>query len=193
MFLRLMARKNDEREIQKLVGSKAAKDKKMNQKIFLFLTLFFLNGCASVVPKFPSLTTPEKPRTVYNWNEEVVTEPKVVKTGEGEFIVQRTEKRLSAGLDTTPRRVGFMESIGGFIAGLSFWIFALIFLGFILAPGATIGFLFKKYLQYKNAMKQTVAAIKEAKAVDSQVLHDALKARQTTDTKKIVGNLKADL
>ncbi len=160
-----------------------------------FLGLFILGlcGCASVMPKFPSLVPPEKPRTVYNWNEEMITEPKVIKTGEGEFIVQRTEKRLSAGLDTTPKKIGFIERIGNFIGGLSFWIFALIVLALILAPGTTIGFLFNKYQQYKNAMKQTVAAIKEARAVDSQALHDALKARQTVETKKIVGNLKADL
>ena len=160
-----------------------------------FLGLFILGlcGCASVVPRFPSLAPPEKPRTVYNWNEEVVTEPKVIKAGEGEFIVQRTEKRVSAGLDTTPRKVGLPERIGSFIAGLSFWIFALIVLGLILAPATTIGFLFNKYQQYKNAMKQTVAVIKEARAVDSQALHDSLKTRQTVETKKIVGKLKADM
>ena len=161
--------------------------------VFLGFTLLGLCGCASVMPKFPSLAPPEKPRTVYNWNEEVITEPKVIKTGEGEFIVQRTEKRLSAGLDTTPKKTGLVERVGNFIGGLSFWIFALIVLGLILAPGATIGFLFKKYAQYKNAMKQTVAAIKEARAVDSQALHDALKSKQSVDTTKIVGKLKADL
>lgn len=161
--------------------------------VLLGFTLLGLCGCASVTPKFPTLQPPDKPRTVYNWNEEVVTEPKVVKTGEGEFIVQRTEKRLSAGLDTTPRKVGFVERIGNFIGGLSFWIFALIVIGLILAPGATIGFLFKKYAQYKNAMKQTVAAIKEARAVDSQALHDSLKTKQTVETKRIVGKLKAEL
>lgn len=152
-----------------------------------------LCGCASIVPKFPSLTPPEKPKTVYNWNEEVISEPKVIKAGEGEYVVQRTQKRISAGLDTTPRKVGLPERIGGFIAGLSFWIFALIVLGLVLAPATTIGFLFNKYRQYKDAMKQTVAAIKEARAVDSQALHDALKARQTTETKRIVGKFKAEL
>ena len=146
-----------------------------------------------MTPRFPSLTAPEQPQTVYNWNEEVVTEPKVLKAGDGTVVAQRTEKRLSVGLDTTPKKVGFIERIGNFIGGLSFWIFALIVLGLFLAPGATIGFLFKKYAQYKNAMKQTVAAIKEAKAVDSQALHDALKSKQSVDTKKIVGKLKADL
>lgn len=165
---------------------------KMRYLLFSF-SVFFLSGCASVMPKFPSLAPPDKPRTVYNWKEEMVTEPKVIKTGEGEYIVQRTEKRLSADLDTTPEKVSFMERIGSFIAGLSFWIFALIVIGLVIAPGATIGFLFNKYAQYKNAMKQTVAAIKEARAVDSQVLHDSLKSRQTVETKKIVGKLKADL
>ncbi len=165
----------------------------MKKLVITAICLFGLCGCASLTPKFPSLAPPEKPRTVYNWNEEVITEPKVIKTGEGEFIVQRTEKRLSAGLDTTPKKVGLAERVGNFIAGLSFWIFALIVLGLILAPGATIGFLFKKYAQYKNAMKQTVAAIKEARAVDSQALHDALKARQTVETRKIVGRIKAGL
>lgn len=159
----------------------------------LLFCLFVFSGCASIAPKFPSLTPPDKPKTVYNWKEEVITEPKVIKAGEGEFVVQRTEKRLSADLDTTPRKVGFMERLGDFVAGLSFWIFVLIILGLVIAPGATIGFLFKKYAQYKNAMKQTVAAIKEARAVDSQVLHDSLKTRQTVETKKIVGKLKADM
>ena len=165
----------------------------MKRRIVLLLTLFLLSGCASIVPKFPSLSAPDKPRTVYNWNEEVITEPKVIKAGERQFIVQRTEKRISAGLDTTPRKVGLPERIGVFIAGLSFWIFALIVLGLILAPATTIGFLFNKYRQYKNAMKQTVAAIKEARAVDSQALHDALKSKQSVDTKRIVGKLKAGL
>jgi hypothetical protein len=160
---------------------------------FLSLSLLSLCGCASMVPKFPSLAPPDKPRTVYNWNEEVITEPKVIKAGEGEFIVQRTEKRLMAGLDTTPRKVGLPERIGGFIAGLSFWILALIILGLVLAPATTIGFLFNKYQQYKNAMKQTVVAIKEARAVDSQALHDTLKLRQSAQTKKIVGQFKAEL
>ena len=165
----------------------------MKYKTILFLVLLLLSGCASVIPKFPSLTPPDKPRTVYNWNEEVITEPKVIKAGEGEFIVQRTEKRLTAGLDTTPRKVGLPERIGGFIAGLSFWVFALIVLGLILAPATTIGFLFNKYQQYKEAMKQTIAAIKESRAVESQALHDALKSRQTVETKKIVGKIKANL
>ncbi len=167
----------------------------MKMRYLLFSAwVFLLAGCASVTPRFPSLTAPEKPRTVYNWNEEVVTEPTVIKTtGDSAVVVQRTEKRLSVGLDTTPKKVGFIERIGNFIGGLSFWIFALIVLALIIAPGATIGFLFKKYAQYKNAMKQTVAAIKEARAVDSQVLHDALKSKQSTDTKKIVGQIKASL
>lgn len=159
----------------------------------IVLSIFLLSGCASVVPRFPSLTPPDKPKTVYNWKEEMITEPKVIKAGEGEFVVQRTEKRLSADLDTTPHRGGFMERLGDFVAGLSFWIFALIVLGLVIAPGATIGFLFKKYSQYKAAMKQTVAAIKEARAVDSQALHDSLKVKQTVGTKKIVGKLKADM
>lgn len=165
----------------------------MKKSIIAVICLLGLSGCASAV-RFPSLTAPEKPHTVYNWNEEVVTEPKLIKTaGDGAVVAQRTEKRLSVGLDTTPKKVSFIERIGNFIGGLSFWIFALVILGLILAPGATIGFLFKKYKQYKNAMKQTVAAIKEARAVDSQALHDALKSKQSTDTKKIVGQIKAGL
>lgn len=167
----------------------------MRKTIIMFLgfTLLGLCGCASVAPKFPSLQPPEKPRTVYNWNEEVITEPKVIRAGDNEVVVQRTEKRLSAGLDTTPRKMSFSERIGNFIAGLSFWIIVLIVVGLILAPGATIGFLFKKYARYKNAMRETVAAIKEARAVDSQALHDALKSKQSVDTKKIVGKIKAGL
>lgn len=42
-------------------------------------------------------------------------------------------------------------------------------------------------------MKQTVTAIKEARAVDSQALHDSLKTKQTVETKRIVGKLKAEL
>jgi len=42
-------------------------------------------------------------------------------------------------------------------------------------------------------MKETVAAIKEAKAIENTELHNALKDKQSVETKKIVGQIKTDL
>lgn len=160
--------------------------------IFLLLTLVTLSGCA-ITPQFPNLNRPERPKTIYGWQEEFVSTPQVLTGIDGKnYVSNKTEKRLSINLDTTTKKPGFFQRVGGFFGGLGFWLIVLLVLGLVFAPGITIPFLLAKYHQYRNAFKQTVAAIKESKAVDeNQKLHDALKSRQDDSTKKLVGELKA--
>ena len=158
---------------------------------FLLLTLVTLSGCA-ITPQFPNLNRPERPKTVYNWQEELVSTPQVLAGTDGKnYVSNKTEKRLSINLDTSTKKAGFFDRVGGFLGGLGFWMIVLLVLGLVFAPGITIPVILGKLFQYKNAFKQTVAAIKESKAVDENPkLHDALKAKQDDATKKLVGILK---
>jgi len=97
------------------------------------------------------------------------------------------------GLETTPRKLTLGEKIGNWFSGLSVVAIIALVVGLVLCPGATLAWLVKLLFKWKTAMKQTVAAIKESKAVENLELHNALKDKQSIETKKIVGHIKANL
>lgn len=160
------------------------------KNIFLIITvLIFMAGCAPI--SFPKLPTPKKPETVYNWNEKTTTKPKAVVYGDKIVVVEETERTLQVGLETTPQKLSFSQRIGGWISGLSFIAFLGLIVCLVLAPGATLAWLVKLLFKWKKAFKETVVAIKEAKAVDKDPeLKNILNAKQSIETKKIVDEIR---
>ena len=163
------------------------------KKVFMILALAFLiTGCAGL--PFPRITTPKKPDTVYNWTETSRTTPKAVITDGKVVVVESSEKTLQVGLRVSPKQLTFTERIGNWISGLGLLGIILLIIGLIVAPGATIGFLFKTARKWKLAMRETVIAIKESQAAkEHEKLKASLKDKQSTTTKKMVGNMKAEL
>ncbi len=148
-----------------------------------------LTGCAGV--RLPRLATPKKPETVYSWSERTRTTPKAVVVGNKVVVVEESEKTLHVGLEQTPRKLTFGQRIGNWISGLGILGILLLIAGFILAPAATMGFLVKFLFKWKRALRETVLAVKEAKAIDKNAeLKNLLAAKQSNSTKKIVDDIK---
>ena len=92
-----------------------------------------------------------------------------------------------------PRKT-LIQRMGSWISGLSIIAVLLLGLGFILAPSTTVLFLLGLLRKWKLAFKQTVFAIKSSQAVnDNETLHNELKSKQSVVTKKLVGDIKAEL
>lgn len=162
------------------------------KKIFIILMMnLLLAGCAGI--PFPKITTPKKPETVYNWREEVTKTPKVIVADDKTYVVEEIKKTLQVGLETTPRKLTLGEKIGNWFSGLSVLVIIVLAIGLVLFPGATLAWLVRLLFKWKMAMRETVAAIKESKAVENVELHNALKGKQSVGTKMIVGQIKSNL
>ena len=160
--------------------------------LYISILLLFITGCSAIA--LPKLTTPKKPETIYNWNETSRTTPKAVITNGKVVVVEETERILSIGLEQTPRKLSFAQKIGNWISSLSIIGVILLIAGLILAPGATLGFLVKTLFKWKKAFRETVIAIKEAKAIDEDPdLKNALKDKQSLETKKLVDDIKRSI
>jgi hypothetical protein len=159
----------------------------------LSLMVFLLAGCAMSIP-WPSLRGPERPKTIYNWEERQVSNPVVLTEKSGkQYVAYQTDKQLIAHLDSTPRKVGLFERIGSFIAGLGFWIILALIIAFVIAPAGTIVFLFGQFKKYKTALVETVTAIKQSKATENPAVKQALVDNHSPETRTIVGQIKAAL
>ena len=163
----------------------------MKKIIIISAAVLLLSGCAGI--PFPKITTPKKPETVYNWREEVTRKPRAIITDDKTYVVEETKKILQVGLETTPGRLTLGEKIGNWFSGLGVLAIIALVVGLVLCPGATLAWLIKLLFKWKRAMRETVAAIKESKAIENAELHNALKDKQSVETKKIVGQIKADL
>ena len=164
----------------------------MNKIIVLTLMLGFLLGCAPIT--FPKLSTPKKPETVYNWQEKTSTRPKAVVCGDKIVVVEDTDRTLQVGLETTPQKLSFIQKIGNWLSGLSFIAFLALIACLVLAPGATLAWVVKIAFKWKKAFRETVVAIKEAKAVEKNPeLKNTLNAKQSVETKKIVDEIRREI
>jgi len=163
----------------------------LRKMIMISAVSLLLAGCAGI--SFPKITTPKKPETVYNWREEITKKPRAIIADDKTYVVEETKKTLQVGLETTPGKLMLGEKIGNWFSGLSALAIIALIIGLVLCPGATLAWLVKLLFKWKRAMKETVAAIKESKAVENAELHNALKDKQSVETKKIVGQIKADL
>lgn len=159
----------------------------------LFLA-FILSGCASL-PFFPNLHEPNRPKTLYKWNETETRTPVAVgKDAEGNIqVVDKVERTVSANLDTTPGKKTLGQIIGGWIAGLSISGLIFIVVSLVFFGGAPIVWVVGKFFKARAALKATVAAIEQMNAEDKEKLKIKLAQTQDTKDKEYVAKLKAEI
>lgn len=162
------------------------------KKFALLLLLISVSGCSAI--RLPSLSTPKKPETVYNWAERERVIPRMLVNGKGEtYVANETERVLSVGLEQTPAKMTFIQRVGSWISGLGMVAIIGIIIGLVVAPGATIAILVTVVKKWKRALRQTVLAIKDSGALhNDNLLRNALSDRQEEGTKKIVAGIKAE-
>jgi hypothetical protein len=161
----------------------------MKKTVLLLALVPLLSGCALL--KLPGMPTPKGPQTVYNWQETVTKKARPVKIDDKIFIVQDEVKELIVGYEKVTPKKTFIEKIGSWISGLGMIGFVLLVIGLVLAPTATIGFLFATLRKWKNAMRETVSGIKESRLIDKDNgLKASLTDKQSTKTKLLVDSIK---
>jgi len=167
----------------------------MKKKYLVYLVILgslLISGCGGF--SLPIMPTPKQPQTVYNWEEIQTSSPQAICVGDEVYVVNSTEKTIKVNYEKQEKQLTFMGRLGAWIGGLGLIGVILLIVGLVLAPGATIGFLFSTLAKWKSAMKQTVSALKTANVVnENKELKEALKSSQSVQTKKIVGDIKAEL
>ena len=164
----------------------------MRKILIPIILCLLLSGCGGF--RLPNLVTPKQPRTLYNYRETLSTTPKAVVFNGKVVVVEDTKKEVIVNYEKQEKQLTFIGRIGSWISGLGLIGFILLIIGLALAPGATIGFLFSLLGKWKRALRETVSAIKESKIVDSnREVENSLRAKQSKETRKIVGNIRAEL
>jgi len=163
----------------------------MIRKICMLLVIVLVSGCSPI--RLPGLPTPKKPEKAYSWKETVRTKPRAVMIDANRaVVVEETEQTLTVELEQTSRKTSFGQRVGGWISGMGILGILLLIAGLFLAPAATMGFLVKQTFKFKNAFRETVLAVKEAKATDNMNLKNSLSAKQSNTTKKLVADIKRE-
>ncbi|MBI3990629.1 MAG: hypothetical protein HY350_00620 [Candidatus Omnitrophica bacterium] len=132
------------------------------------------------------------------FREETVITPVAFQSGNKVVVSQEVHKIKESNESKESKvktpRLTFMQRLGNWLGNLSiFGIIGLIIAIITTHGGALIG-LVKWGLKFKKALKETATAIKEAKAVENNnVLEQALKEKQSTETKQLIGKMRATL
>lgn len=167
----------------------------MKKRICLMIIVFgiLLSGCISL-PLIPS-PAKNKPQLIYGWKEERKTTPNFALGHDNKPIVFSTEEQsVEVSYEKTIPTKSLAQKIGGWISGLGTLALVGIIIGLVLFPGATITILIKQVFKWKSALKQTSRAIKEVRLQEkSERLEETLKTYQSDKTKKLIGQIKADI
>ena len=161
--------------------------------ILCLICLTFLSGCITLNP-FTSIR--DEPRSQYEKESESTITPRFAVNEKTGKVTKAYEKRKYSRTSKVKEeiRYGFFKRIQMRIASMGALAFIILIAGVILFPSVVISWLSKRVVAIGNALKQTVKSIKESNAKDTDIaLHDSLKINQTEKTKKIVGNIKAEL
>ena len=144
--------------------------------------IIMLSGCSMLKIPFIGNSTPKyKLQKNYEWEYFKDKNAGVVY----KKIVKNTDKIV-------PEKT-FIQKIGAWIGGLTLLGIIAVSLGWI-SPAVIALFLWKVGLRWKRGFVETAIGIKQAQAVnENEKLHNELKAVQSKQTKKLVGQVKAGL
>lgn len=101
------------------------------------------------------------------------------------------QQTVEVGYERREKPLSWWQKICNWMANLGiFGILALI-AAFFIAPGATIGFLFKEKAKIMTALKQTVKGIDDSQVVkNSPAVAQALSAAQDNKTKALIDDIQ---
>ncbi len=111
-------------------------------------------------------------------------------------LTEKTEERETTyNKETKEPSLTWWQRMCRWFGSLGTFGIVLLIAGMLLCPGVTIGFVVRLIRRLKNALRETVKAVKESDAVShvDPVLHDALSSNLSRTSKVLVGRIKAQL
>lgn len=161
----------------------------MKKYLILILTVLVLSGCGLI--NFPQINAPKKPDTTYNYEQTFEKNPTAVAIGDKIVVVEQQKQRVTAGFVSKEKPLSWWQRFCNWLGNLGFIGLAAVVIGLFVAPTGTMAFLYARYAKFKKALKQTVDGIKEARAVESNVvLKESLSSKQDSDTKMLIDDLR---
>lgn len=159
-------------------------------KIILIAFAIMLSGCASMNPFHAIANPPSEPKKMGSWEQ--TSEPVFVGTIDGKTVVANKTTYRATAEESTPR-LTIGQRIGSFFSNLSFVGILFIVLSLLFFGGAPIVWVARKYFDAKNALKNTVKAIKEIPTDKFEAIAPTLSANMDKKDKALIAKIKASL
>lgn len=156
----------------------------------MVLMALLVSGCGFL--NFPSLNAPKPPDQVYNYRQDITTEPRVVQIDEqGRSVVFTAQHQsIEVGYERKDKPLSWWQRLCNWLGNLGIFGILVLLASLFIAPAGTLGWIWKQYQKYKKAMTQTVWAIEESKAVDNNQVKAALASNHDNETKKLVDDIR---
>lgn len=163
----------------------------MKRVFALIILVLSLSGCGAI--SFPQLNAPKPPEQVYKYHQTITTEPRVVQTNDkGQSVVFTAQTQtVDVNYDRKDKPLSWWQRFCNWLGNIGMLGLVGLIVALVIAPGGTMLWLWKQYMKFKKAFTQTVDAIDESKAVQTNVnLKTALSAKQDNDVKALVDDLQ---
>lgn len=115
------------------------------------------------------------------------------KAGKAVAVGTATEKIYDTGMESTVPKPTLGERIGAFFASLTTWGLAFVGVSLLFFGGAPLVWVARKYFVMKQALKNTVAAIREADNETYEKLKPKLAAAHDKQDRQVIDKLKTEL
>lgn len=160
------------------------------RKIALLLLVLGTAGCGAL--QFPTINAPKPPEQVYKYSQTIEKQPQVVQTPDGKSYVWESQKQtVDVNYEKKEKPLSWWQRFCNWLGNLGIIGILLLVGALVIAPGGTMMFLWKKYQQFRKAFTQTVKAIDDAKAVETNpALKQSLSARQDNSVKALVDDIQ---
>lgn len=153
-------------------------------RALILVAALFLGGCGTLT--FPDLIPKDPIKKDYSKTVEKGCVPLYAKKPDGteEYRGQACKERYVLNKNWGGEKVGFFGKLFGALGNLTIWTIIAFALFFILSPTAALAWLRSR--QYKRALTQTVAGLKQANVMDNDTITNALEDKQDQQTKDLV-------
>lgn len=174
--------------------------KRMNQKGFTGIEILAVVAVVLLVPivmktgnPFDRSADPANRRTASAISGKDIVEISNAVAGSEKPMTVKVDRSVEASAEVTDPKLTLSQKIGRFVSGLSTWTLLLGVGVFVLFGGTPFVILWRKYLEYRQAMKATVSAIRETDAETYERLKPHLAGKMDRRDKRVVDKMKREL
>lgn len=131
-------------------------------------------------------------KATWTTTDEVI-KPVLLRQGDTVAVGQQIERHYDTGTEERPVKLTLMQRIGRFFAGLTTTAFIFILVSLLFFGGVPIVWAFHKYAVIKQALKNTVAAIRDLPEDQYKAVTPKLAAKHDRRDRKVIDKIKMEL